>query len=267
MIHIIGLVFHAFDLTNARLQPFMEAFGETVIRIAVAAAIAFGLFAPTRPHWRLPQLNDRAAAGIVRTAISLACIVFGDPPFRSAQRHCWGLLAGRRHDARARRLAGRDHARGGVVALRQHTGYRRYFRPRGRQGEGSWFGLLRLVSWAVTFAIAVSVLIGYAAFGSFLLEQFFWVCAVASMLFMSIVLAEEAIGAGLAPTTPIGHRLVTSIGFNRNSLELTGVLFAGLIRLVLFIVAAGLVLAPWGFSGAMSRLILVLPFLASRWAT
>jgi len=75
MIHIIGLVFHAFELTNARLQPFMQAFGEMVIRIAVAAAIAFGLFAPTRPHWRLPQLNDRAAAGIVRMAISLACIV------------------------------------------------------------------------------------------------------------------------------------------------------------------------------------------------
>ena len=66
------------------------------------------------------------------------------------------------------------------------------------------------------------------------------------MLFMSIVLVEEAIGAGLAPTTRLGHRLITSIGFNRNSLELAGVLFAGLIRLVLFVVAAGLVLAPWG---------------------
>ena len=53
----------------------MQAFSETVIRIAAAAAIAFGLFAPTRPNWRLPKLNDRAAAGIVRTAISLACIV------------------------------------------------------------------------------------------------------------------------------------------------------------------------------------------------
>ena len=66
------------------------------------------------------------------------------------------------------------------------------------------------------------------------------------MLFMSIVLAEEAIGAGLAPTTRLGHRLIISIGFNRNSLELAGVLIAGLIRLVLFAVAAGLVLAPWG---------------------
>ena len=112
--------------------------------------------------------------------------------------------------------------------------------------ERGWFDLLRLVSWGVTFVIGVSVLIGYAAFGSFLLEQFFGVCAVISVLFMAIALTEEAIGAGLAPTTRIGHRLITSIGFNRNSLELTGILISGLIRLVLFVVAAGLVLAPWG---------------------
>src|SRR6202023_318293 len=112
--------------------------------------------------------------------------------------------------------------------------------------ERGWFDLFRAASWVVTFAISVSVLIGYAAFGSFLLDQFFRVCVIACVLFMMIVLAEGAISAGLAPTTRLGHRLITSIGFNRNSLELTGVLFAGLIRLVLFVVAAGLVLAPWG---------------------
>jgi potassium-dependent mechanosensitive channel len=75
MIMVIGLVFQAFDLTNARLQPFMQAFSEAVIRIAAAAGIARGLFAPTRPNWRLPKLDDRTADGLVRTAISLACIV------------------------------------------------------------------------------------------------------------------------------------------------------------------------------------------------
>ena len=87
------------------------------------------------------------------------------------------------------------------------------------------------------------------------------------MLFMSIVLTEEAIGAGLAPTTPIGHRLITSIGFNRNSLELTGVLISGLIRLVLSLSRPVSCWHPGGFSGAMSRSILAPPFLASRWAT
>ena len=58
------IVIQAFDLSNARLQPFMQASSETVIRIAAAAGIARGLFAPTRPNWRLPKLNDRAAAGL-----------------------------------------------------------------------------------------------------------------------------------------------------------------------------------------------------------
>jgi hypothetical protein len=37
---------------------------------------------------------------------------------------------------------------------------------------------------------------------------------------MSIVLVEEAIGAGVTSTTRLGRRLVTSLGFHRNSLEL-----------------------------------------------
>ena len=75
MIFVIGFIFQAFDLSNAHLQPFMQSFAGAVIRIAAAAGITRGLFAPTRPNWRLPKLSDRAAAGIVRAAISLACIV------------------------------------------------------------------------------------------------------------------------------------------------------------------------------------------------
>ncbi|MGH6829833.1 MAG: DUF3772 domain-containing protein, partial [Methylocella sp.] len=75
MILVIGLVFQTFDLTNARLQPFLQACGEAVIRIAVATGLARGLFAPARPNWRLPKLGDPVAEGVVRSAISLACIV------------------------------------------------------------------------------------------------------------------------------------------------------------------------------------------------
>jgi small-conductance mechanosensitive channel len=245
MITIIGLVFQAFDLTNARLQPFMQASGEAVIRIAAAAGIARGLFAPTRPHWRLPKLNDRAAEGIVRVAISLACIVSVTRLFEALNDIVGASLPV------AVTMRGLAAMMGAIMLAVELWRFGSTMDTDDCLGpevakERGWFVLFRVASWAVTFAIAVSVLIGYAAFGSFLLDQFFWVCAVASVLFMSIVLVEEAIGAGLVPTTRLGHRLITSIGFNRNSLELTGVLFAGLIRLVLLVVAVGLVLAPWG---------------------
>jgi potassium-dependent mechanosensitive channel len=245
MVYVIGLVFQAYDLNNARLHPFMQASGVAVIRIAAAAGIARGLFAPTRPNWRLPKLNDRAAEGIVRTAIILACIVSVASLFEALNDIIGASLPV------AVTMRGLAAMLGAVILGIELWRFGDTLETDDCLGpevarQRGWFDVLRAVSWAVAFAIAVSVLIGYAAFGSFLLDQFFWVGAVACVLFLSIVLLEEAISAGLAPTARLGHRLIASIGFNRNSLELTGVLISGLIRLVLFVVAAGLVLAPWG---------------------
>ncbi len=245
MITIIGLVFQYFNLTNAQLQPFMQTSSGALIRIAAAAGIARGLFAPTRPNWRLPKVSDRAAAGIVRTAISLACIVSVIRLFDALNDIVGASLPV------AVMMRGLAAMLGAILLGVELWGFGstldtdEVFGPEVAQSRG-WLDLLRVAAWVVTFAIAISILTGYAAFGSFLLEQFFGVCAVISLLFMTIALAEETISAALVPTTRIGHRLVTSIGFTRNSLELTGVLIAGLIRLVLFALAAVLVLAPWG---------------------
>ncbi|MGH6937213.1 MAG: DUF3772 domain-containing protein, partial [Methylocella sp.] len=249
MITIIGLVFQAFGLTNARLQPFLQACGEAVIRIAAATGLAVGLFAPARPNWRLPKLSDAVAGGIVRAAISLACIVSvtrlferlndiigASLPVAVAMRGLTAMIAAIMLGIELWRFggdAGADDCLGPEV---------------GKQRD--WFDLLRVTAWAVTFAIAISVLTGYAAFGSFLTDQLFWSGAVACVLFLSIVLVEEAIGAGVTSTTRLGRRLVTSIGVHRKSLELLGVLFSGVIRLALFVVAAVLVLAPWGLQSS-----------------
>jgi potassium-dependent mechanosensitive channel len=249
MIFVIGLVLQTFDLANARLQPFVQASGEAVIRIAAAAGIARGLFAPARPNWRLPKLADPVAAGIVRAAIGLACIVSvthlfealndiigASLPVAVAMRGLAAMIAAIMLGIELWRFGGSasaDDCLGPEVAKQR-----------------DWFDLLRVATWAVTFAITISVLTGYAAFASFLTEQLFWAGAVACVLFMSIVLVEEAIGAGLTPTTHLGRRLVTSFGFHRNSLELVGVLASGAIRLALFVVAAVLVLAPWGLQSS-----------------
>ena len=249
MIFVIGLVLQTFDLANARLQPFIQACGEAVIRIAAATGLATGLFAPARPNWRLPKLGDPAAKGVVRAAISLACIVSvtrlfaalndiigASLPVAVAMRGLAAMIAAIMLGVELWRFGGgasADDCLGPEVAKQR-----------------DWFDLLRVATWAVTFAIAGSVLTGYAAFASFLTDQLFWAGAVACVLFMAIVLVEEAIGAGLTPATRLGRRLVTSFGFHRNSLELVGVLASGVIRLALFVIAAVLMLAPWGLQSS-----------------
>jgi potassium-dependent mechanosensitive channel len=249
MIFVIGLVFQTFDLTNARLQPFIQACGEAIIRIAAATGIARGLFAPTRPNWRLPKLSDPVAKGIVRAAISLACIVSATRLFEAlndivgaslpvavAMRGLAAMIA-------ALVLCTELWRFGGAASADDCLG------PEVAKGR-DWFDFFRVAAWAVATAIAVSVLIGYAAFGSFLTDQLFWDGAVTCVLFMSIVLVDEAIGAGFTPTARLGRQLITSIGFNRGSLELVGALASGAIRLALFVVAAILVLAPWGLQSS-----------------
>jgi potassium-dependent mechanosensitive channel len=120
----------------------------------------------------------------------------------------------------------------------------------GRRFPSRGTGSICCAAWGIAVAIAASVFIGYAAFASFLTDKLFWARAIACVLFMSIVLVDEAISASFTPETRVGRRLITSIGFHRNSLDLAGVLISGAIKLALFVLAAVLVLAPWGIQSS-----------------
>jgi len=248
MIYALGVVLNAFDLANDRLQPFTLAIWGSVIRIALAAGIARGLFAPTRPAWRLLSLGDAASRQLVQVAIAVACVISATRlvealneiinvslPFSVATRSLGAMAA----------------------AIAMGIGFWRFGEALDDDSFGppvtnkhNWFSLLRVAAWLVRLAVIAAVLIGYPTFASFLLDQFVWVCAVAGALYMSIVFVDEAVAAGFKPTTHLGHSIVSSLGVERGSLDLLGVLLSGLVRLALFGVAAFFILAPWGFQSA-----------------
>lgn len=244
MILIFRLGFDAFDLTSDRLQSFFQAAGAGVVRIAVAAGLARGLFAPTRPKWRLPRLANSASSRLVQVAIIVASIVSvtrlcealneiidASLPFSVATRGLGAIMA-------AIALGGglwglgddsKDDCLGPQIAK-----------------QWNWFGLLRIGAWIAALAVIGAVLIGYPTFASFLLDQALWVSAVVCVFYMATVLVDEAIGASFKSTTGLGRWLIASIGLQRNSLDLLGALLSGAMRLALFGSAAFLVLAPWG---------------------
>src|SRR5262249_54413715 len=54
---LLGVILQYLDLADTNLQPFMQACAAAVLRTAAAAGIATGLFAPSRPNWRLPKVS------------------------------------------------------------------------------------------------------------------------------------------------------------------------------------------------------------------
>ncbi|WOJ89532.1 DUF3772 domain-containing protein [Methylocapsa polymorpha] len=248
MIYALGAVLNAFNLVNEQLQPFTHAVWESVIRIALAAGIARGLFAPTRPAWRLLSLGDAASRRLVQVAIAVACVISATRvvealneiinvslPFSVATRSFGAVAAAIALGVGIWRFGDAiDDDSFGPPVTNKHN----------------WFDLLRVAAWLTRMAVVGAVLIGYPTFASFLLDQFVWICAVAGVLYMSIVFVDESVAAGFKPTTPLGHWIASSLGVERSSLELLGVLFSGLVRLALFGVAAFFILVTWGFQSA-----------------
>jgi small-conductance mechanosensitive channel len=248
-VYIVQLLFDSFDLTNDRLQPFFTAITGGVLRVAFTAGLARGIFAPTRPNWRLPKFGDALSDKIVRLAIALAAIVSLTRIFEALNDLIGASLA---FSVALRSLgvllAAITLAIGlwgiGVESERDDC-----LGPQVTEHR-DWFSLARILCWCVAVIDFAAVLGGYASFGSFVVDQLVWVSGIGCILFMSIALIDEMTAASFRPTTRIGRRLTISFGFHPNSVELIGALIAGMMRLALFTFAVFLILAPWGLQSS-----------------
>lgn len=245
VIYLARLLFEAFGLSNERMQPLAQALGGGLIRVTLAAGIVRGLAAPTRPHWRLLKLGDAISETIVRLAISLALVVSLTRIFEAWNDIVGASLAFSVALRSLGVLLAAVTLGVGLWALAGEAENDECLGPQVR-AQRDWFGLWRIFAWVVTFVVIAAVLTGYASFGSFLIDQLVWVCGVAAMLYMTTALTDDAIALAFQPSTRLGHLLTTSIGLHRESVDLLGALFSGLVKLALIVFATFLVLAPWG---------------------
>ncbi len=242
------LVFDVFELQNDRLEPFMHALGIGVIRVALAGGIARGLFAPTRPRWRLVPVSDRTSERVVRLALAVAIVV-------SITRLLESL-----NDIVAASLPVSVAIRGvGALAVAILIGLslrgiiaRQALNPADEclgppvTTSPRFVRVARFFAFAVVLAIVVSVFIGYVALGSFLVDQIVWVSGIAALFYMSNVLIDAFVAATMRPEASGSEALAVDVGVEQRSLNLFGVLLSGVAHAVLCILAILLILAPWG---------------------
>jgi len=242
---IVAMLAEGFDVTNDRMAPFMKSLGDGIARIALAAGIARGLFAPSRPNWRLFSMSDAKCERIEYLALMIATIVSITKMFEALNDIIAATLpvSIAVHGVGALIVAifialylARDAAvntddedcLGPVVTMTNH-----------------FMQLLRLLAWAVV-VIVVAVLAGYIALSSFIVDQILWAGGIIAVFYMAMVMFDELIAASMKPQARFSHALSVNIGIERQSLNLLGVLLSGLNHAILFILAALLILAPWG---------------------
>src|SRR5690606_30734211 len=103
-----------------------------------------------------------------------------------------------------------------------------------------WLSALAAAAWTVLAVSVASVLAGYVAFGSFLVKQLLWTLAILCSTYLLSVLIEDGFSTLLAPSpgddADARHRVRGQ----------AAVLLSGIGRVAVTLLAATLLLAPFG---------------------
>ena len=237
-LHLLGLV-------PDRIDPLLKSLVGAVTRISLTAGVARGLLTPSRQNWRLLDLRDVTCDRLIRLALTIALIVSAGKvldaifdliaaslPVAVATR---GLVSWAVVITMALSLRGILPEEDDAECLGPKIG-----------GPTDWYGPLRIAAWTFIAVTFVAVLVGYVAFGAFLVDQLVWVSFIGALLYLLRQLAAEGTAAAMRPQALVGRGFVTSVGLRRESLDFLAALITGIAGLALWIVAALLVLAPWG---------------------
>jgi len=238
--------FATFNLLNSRFEPLGREMSISVIRISLAIAIARGLLSPKRPTWRLLDLTDPVIDKLKRLALAIAIvisvtkildkftdIIFASLPVPVAIRAVGAVLVALIMASNLKGILGSD----------PHDDPN--YDPR-NESQRSIFAPIRIAAWSAIVVILLAALSGYVAFASFIADQVAWVTLVGCLLYMFMVLVEEGITETFKPHGMMGRALLSSIGLKHESLDQIGVLTAGALRITLIVMAAMLLLQPWG---------------------
>jgi len=235
-----------FNLLVPGTEGIVQAVSEAISLLAITHGFIRGLLAPGNPDWRLLDLKDDTVDRLAWLAVTVATVVAGLKIIEAF------------NDLVAAKVVVSVFIRGLVaVAVALIMTYALYgmvpspdpaddcFGPP-LEPKRDWYGVWRLCAWAAIAAILIAAVIGYIALAKFIVDQVLWVTLIGSIIFLLSIIAEDGLKAAFQPTAPVGRAIMNSIGLKGDSLTQVSVILRGAISVIIAVVAALLVLAPWG---------------------
>lgn len=211
-------------------------------------ALCDGLLSPEKPAWRPAPVSDAAATRLTRLAVGIATVI---TVVKSVEALNSGISAALPISIATRGIGAVATALILAVGLHRFADTEQeeeacfgpYVPTKTTTGIG---GPARLLGWAAVALIGLGALVGYVAFAAFLIDQLIWDASVLVLLYLLVQSVDIFVGRALSDETRLATTLQANTGLRKRSLNQISVLATGAARLVLFLAAAILVLAPWG---------------------
>ncbi|MFH3481049.1 DUF3772 domain-containing protein [Xanthobacter variabilis] len=253
---ILGVsLIDTFEIIPPRADELVHGIAVAIIIKAIGTAAARAMLAPGEPWRRMPPISDRAAM----------------ITFRYFSWAVWTLAVAAVLNALHRVLfapLGLTVVTSAVMALLIAVFIARFLLHLARSEEddedsaaqdgGEKSGShpiegrhwVRLLVWLVVALVIGALVVGYVSFAAFIASRVVVASAILGVLYVLYGLIDSFFGTGLAADTPRSRHLSKALGLKPTSLELIGVVVSGLLKVLLFVVAAVLIVGSWGASSA-----------------
>jgi small-conductance mechanosensitive channel len=224
------------------LTAFIAAMTFTGLTVAILGA----LLMRSTPSWRMIAISDVAASRLRPLSLLLGALAFVAIMLTSFNRTVGAsaaanvaaeavltllhlLLIGATLVVLGRLRTARQEAAEGVVQPAQ---------------AGS--GAIALLCWLLLIAALLCLALGYIGASLFLVQLITWAVVLGSGTYLVMAAVDDVATTLFDRTSPFGVALVRSLGLRGSLVDQFGVLLSGVVRLMLGIIALGLLLSPFG---------------------
>lgn len=243
-----------FEVVPPRAAELLHGLVVAVFIKAIGNAVSRALLAPDEPWRRLPPLSD-AAASLAFRYFSFAVWTLAIAAFLNAMHRVLfapvgltvvtsALMALLISGFIARFLVGMARSDDSGDAAQAADPSREVV----SQGDGRQS--LRFVVWLAVVVLTGALVAGYVSFAAFVAARMVVAAAVLGGLYILYALIDSFFGEGLGADTARAQRISKTLGLKAARLELIGVVLSGLLKVLLFVVAAFLIVGSWGTSTA-----------------
>ncbi|MDE1916987.1 MAG: mechanosensitive ion channel family protein [Sphingomonadales bacterium] len=114
------------------------------------------------------------------------------------------------------------------------------------RGDQSVLAFLSLAAWGVLILAVVSLLAGYIPFALFIVRFMVWMAVVAGTLYLSLVAVDDICSSLFDREGRLADSFAHGFGVRRSLIDQFGVGLSALLRILLILLAVGMVSTPFG---------------------
>lgn len=226
-------------------EPLTESFMRASLIAALISALGGALLQRSQPSWRLIGIADStanrlrpltfAASGVTMLSVLLVAVRDGMGASGSARAAVDAVTALLYIGLLLAILLSGAHARARLIREAEEE-----------RGDQSVLAFLSLTAWSVLGLSVFSLLGGYIAFAYFLARFVIWMTVVAATLYLLLIAVDDICTTVFDRDGRVANTFHHGFGVRRSLVDQFGVALSATLRLLLILLALGMVSRPFG---------------------